>query len=198
MPIIQQPTLQVIDQNHQQFQVQFGIEMSIADPQVPFNIPNLFSAVGSAYTVDLTQVNTPARGNFPAIRCLQFVLQTAQIAAGEVAVGNVYIVNARTSQVLAILAPTPGPGFSSLVMGNLPFFAQSTQSILVYRATSVNCVAFLSATAFTFDSSSFLTSMIPAPTLYQDGSGFIPTVQIANQPISVDITGQPIDVTVVP
>lgn len=198
--LTQQPTLQTIDLQHNQFEIVFGVEMIPGEALLDTTVPNLGGFVGDVYDVDLLKVNTPARGNFPNVRCLQFVLQTTQIAAGEVQVGNIYLVNAQTAQVIALLAPTPGPGFSSLVMGNLPFFCKSNQSIHVMRAPSINCVANISASAFTFDCSSFLTSMIPAPTLYNDG-GSAPNaidVNVTNAALDVVVTGQPISVVVTP
>lgn len=197
MPILQQPTLQVVDLDHNQFEVQFGVQMLSGDNPQVVNIPNLVGFNGDYYDIDFLKVNTPARGNFPAIRCIQFVLETTQIAAGEVQVGNVYFVNPKTAQVIAILAPTPGPGFSSLVMGNVPFFCKSNQSIGLFRAPSVNCIASLSGTAFTYDCSSFLTAMVPAPTLYNDGGGGGGlNVNITNTPLVVEVENTPLDVNV--
>jgi hypothetical protein len=63
----------------------------------------------------------------------------------------------------------------------------------------VNCIAALSASAFTYDCPSFLTPMIPAPTLYNNGTGNGLNVNITNTaPLDVVVTNpNPIDVTVV-
>jgi hypothetical protein len=198
MPITQEPTLFTIDLQHNQFEIVFGLEMVPGEAPLDTSVPNLVGFVGDVYNVDFLKVNTPARGNFPAVRCIQFAMETTQVAAGEVQVGNVYIVNPQTAQVLAVLAATPGPGFSSLVMGNLPFFAKSNQAVHIIRAPSVNCIATLSATAFTFDCSSFLTAMVPAPTLYSNGGG--PgggiNVNVTNGTLAVAVQNTPLDVNV--
>ena len=186
--ITQQPTLHIIDLDHNQFQVTFGLEMIPGEAVQTVSVPNLVGFNGDVYVIDFNKVNTPARGNFPAIRSIQFVLETTQEAAGEVQVGNVYLVNPQTAQVLAILAPTPGPGFSSLVFANVPLFTKSNQAIIVMRAPSVNCIASLSATCYTFDCSSFFTSMIPAPTLYNNGSPAIPELVTIAGPDPLPVT----------
>jgi hypothetical protein len=208
MPISQQPTLNPIDPDKNQYEIVFGVQMVSGDNPQKLNIPNLGGGTFDVYPFDLTSVKTPARGNFGSIRCVQFVLRTIQIAgATDVTVGNVFLVNIQTQQVLAILAPTPGPGFSSLVMGNLSFFAKSNQTIAVCRDVSVNCTALLSVSAFTFDCSNFLTSMIPAPTLYDNGTTAVPqvfvtnaelAVNVQNAALDVQILGQPILVTTTP
>ena len=165
MPITQEPTLQAIDQQHNQFQIQFGVNMVPGEAPQDVTIPNLGTLLGAdVYVVDFLKVNTPARGNFPAVRCIQFTLQTTATAAGA-DVGAVYLINPRTGQTLAILAPPPGAGVDvpSLVTGCLSFYTNSNQSLLLCRAASVNCEARLNATALTFDSSNFLTLMAPAP-----------------------------------
>ena len=212
MPIRQQPTLNVVDLDSNQFEILFGIDMIAGENTQQVNIPNLGGGNFDVYNIDLTSVKSPARGNFNAIRCIQFALRTKQILGSPAPdPGCIYIVNIQTQQVIALLAPAPGAGFSSLVMGNVPFFAKATQQIAVYRDfdESVNCEALLSVSAFTFDCSSFLTTMSPftgagldplpveitgTPAVSISGT---PAVSISGTP-SVTITGQPIDVTVVP
>lgn len=165
MPITQEPTLQIIDTEHNQFQIQFGLSMVPGEAPQDVSLPNLSVLEGAdVYVIDFLKVNTPARGNFPAVRCIQFTLQTTATAAGA-DVGAIYLVNPRTSQTLAILAPAPGAGVDvpSIVQGSVSFFTNSNQSILVYRAASTNCIADLNATALTFDSSNFLTLMPVTP-----------------------------------
>jgi hypothetical protein len=163
MPVTQEPTLTPIDIDHNQFQVQFGLEMQPGESPLDVTVPNLGGLTqADVYRIDFQKVNTPARGNFPAFRCLQFVLETAQQGIGAAGVGTIYIVNPRTSQVLAVLAPNPTIIQPSVVFANVPFFAMSNQSVLIYRAESALCVASLSATAFTFDCPSFFSVMDPA------------------------------------
>lgn len=160
MPVTQEPTLQPIDLDHNQFEVQFGVSMVAGENTLPVSIPNIGQMNADSYTIDFTKVQTPARGNFPAFRCLQFVLETKETGASPGA-GTVYIVNPRTSQVIAILAPLPSAKSSSVVFANVSFFAKSNQSVLLYRAASSNTVANLSATAYTFDCPSFYATMNP-------------------------------------
>lgn len=162
MPVIQEPTLQPVDTDHNQFQVQFSIHMVPGENLIPVSIPGIGGAQADVYTVDFQKVNTPARGNFPAFRCLQFILETEQEGSGAAQVGPIYLVNPRTSQILAILAPNPTLTSPSIVFANVPFFAKSNQNILVYRVESALCVANLSATAFTFDCPAFFSVMDPA------------------------------------
>jgi hypothetical protein len=185
--VTQEPTLHIIDTTHNQFQIVFGVQMIPGEAILDVTVPNLRGMNADVYSIDFLKVNTPARGNFPSIRCIEFVLETTQESAGEVQVGNIYLVNPQSAQVLALLAPTPGPGFSSLVFGCVPFFAKSNQSIQLMRAPSINCIATLSATAYTYDLSSFLTSMIPAPTLYNNGSPAIPLDVLITNTVPLDV-----------
>jgi hypothetical protein len=155
MPVTQEPTLNPIDLDHNQFEVQFGVEMIAGESTIPVSIPNIGQTAADFYTIDFTKVQTPARGNFPAFRCLQFVLETHESGGGAAKVGTVYIVNPRTNQLIAVLAPAPSATSSSVVFACVPFFAKSNQSVLLYREISANSVARLSATAYTFDCSSF-------------------------------------------
>ena len=159
MAVTQEPTLTPVDTGHNQFQVQFGLEMSPGENTLDVSVPNLGGLTqADVFVVDFQKVNTPARGNFPAFRCLQFVLKTEQQGTGASEAGAVYIVNPRTSQVLAILAPPPLLDKPSIVFACVPFFAMSNQSVLIYRAASTLSVANLSATAFTFDAPAFYAS----------------------------------------
>lgn len=159
MAVTQEPTLTPVDTGHNQFQVQFGLEMSPGENTLDVTVPNLGGLTeADVFVIDFQKVNTPARGNFPAFRCLQFVLQTTQQGTGASSAGSVYIVNPRTSQVLAIDPPAPAIDKPSIVFANVPFFAMSNQSVLIYRAKSSLSIANLSATAFTFDAPAFYTS----------------------------------------
>jgi hypothetical protein len=159
MAVTQEPTLTPVDTGHNQFQVQFGLEMSPGENTLDVTVPNLGGLTeADVFVIDFQKVNTPARGNFPAFRCLQFVLQTSQVGSGASSTGSIYIVNPRTSQVIAIDAPAPTVDKPSIVFACVPFFAMSNQSVLIYRAKSGLTVANLSATAFTFDAPAFYTA----------------------------------------
>ena len=213
MPITQQPTLNTIDAGSNQFEINFGLEMVTGEARQPAVIPNLGPIVGvDVYRMDMSNIFSPARGNFPAVRSLAFTLRT--IMAQPVGVpsksGTVFIVNPATNQAVALVEPTPADGFPGIVTGNIPFFFKSTQSLIIYRDVTVvqNCFSFLSVSAFTFDCAAYLTSMTPAPSLFTAGTpaavqveivGPLPLeVAITGQPIDVAITGQPISTTVVP
>ena len=134
--------------------------MTPGENPLDVSIPNLGGlTAASVYTVDFQKVNTPARGNFPAFRCLQIVLQTEQQGTGATSAGAIYLVNPRTSQVLALQAPNPTLTKPSLILANVPFFSTSNQSILVYRAESTLALARLSVTALTFDCPAFFSIM---------------------------------------
>lgn len=161
MPVTQEPTLQPIDLEHNQFEVQFGVSMVAGENTIPVSVPNLGQIQADSYTIDFTKVQTPARGNFPAFRCIEFVLETREVSGPGHTTGTVYLVNPRTSQVVAVLAPNPSATSSSVVFACVPFFAKSNQSVLLYRAASAGTVANLSATAYTFDCDSFFAVMNP-------------------------------------
>jgi hypothetical protein len=161
MPITQEPTLQPIDIQHNQFQVQFGVRMEPGENSLPVTVPNIGQLTADVFTIDFSKVNVPARGNFPDFRSLQFCLQVDQVGTGAASVGAVYIVNPRTSQVIPLLSPMPTLTRPSIIYASIPFFAKSNQSVLLYRAESVLSVASLSATAYTYDTDSYFAIMDP-------------------------------------
>jgi hypothetical protein len=162
MPVTQEPTLQPVDTEHNQFQVQFGLQMSPGENPLDVSVPNLGGlTLADVYTIDFQKVNTPARGNFPAFRCFQVVLETVQQGTGATSAGAIYLVNPRTSQLLVLMAPNPTLNSPSLILASVPFFVKSNQSILVYRAKSSLSVASLSVTALTFDCPAFFSVMSP-------------------------------------
>jgi hypothetical protein len=161
MPVTQVPTLTPIDIDHNQFQVQFGLEMNPGENPLDVSVPNLGQlSKADVFLIDFQKVNTPARGNFPAFRSLQLVLETSNTTAGASEVGTIYIVNPRTSQVISLLAPQPTATQASIIFANVPFFAMSNQSVIVYRAESKLSIARLSATAFTFNCPAFYNAAI--------------------------------------
>jgi hypothetical protein len=136
--------------------------MSPGENPLDVSIPNIGGLTqADVYSVDFQKVNTPARGNFPAFRCFQIVLQTDQQGTGATYAGAVYIVNPRTSQVLALVAPNPTTSGPSLILASVPFFVNSNQSILIYRSKSSLSTANLSVTALTFDCPAFFNVMQP-------------------------------------
>jgi hypothetical protein len=173
MPVSQQPTLNTIAPEDQQFEIVFGVEMTSPENRQGIVIPNLGPFIADRYDVSFLNITSPARSNIPAVRSLQFTLRTvmAQPTGVPPQVGNVYIVNAATNQVIALCPPTPGPGFPSVVMGNVPFFIKSNHALIVYRDASElqNVFCFLSVSAFTYDTSSFLEAMTPGPSLFPVG-----------------------------
>ena len=157
MAVTQEATLQPVDLGHNQFEVQFGVSMTPGDNPLDVSIPNqVVLSQADGYTVDFSKVNTPARGNFPDLRYFLLTLRMDLINAGAAEVGEVYLLNPRTSQVLVLRAPLPAPQQPTFVLASFPFFVKSNQQILIYRARSINCIASLSGTALTFDVGAYL------------------------------------------
>jgi hypothetical protein len=160
MSITLEPTLQAIDLDHNQFQIQFSLDMTPGENPLDVAVPGLgVLKQADVYSVDFAKVNTPARGNFPALRVFQIAIQVEAQAAGATTSGAIYLINLRTAQVLAILPPAPTSNGPSITFFNVPFFVRSNQAVAIYRAASVNCIARLSATALTFDAASFFDTM---------------------------------------
>jgi hypothetical protein len=157
MPVTQEATLQPVDLEHNQFQCQFGVSMTPGENPVDVSIPNQGTlAQADTFTVDFSKVNTPARGNFPAFRYFLLTLRLDLINAGAAEVGEVYILNPRTSQLIVMRPRLPAPNQPTFVVASLPFFVKSNQQVLIYRARSINCVAALSGTAITFDTDAYV------------------------------------------
>lgn len=137
MPITQVPTLSVIDQASNQFLIQFGIFMN--EDQATRQsavVPNLIAGEGVLYSVDLSRLNTPARGNIPAIRSLQVTLDSRQVRTpGPVPnLAPVYIWNPKTNQVVSFIPPptVPTVAYPSIINAVVPFFCAPTQTIEIF------------------------------------------------------------------
>jgi hypothetical protein len=166
MPVTQPPTLNVIDSTANQFLIQFGI--FINEPpvnRVSMTVPNIIVASGLLYSIDLSQISTPARGNIPAIRSLGVCLDSRPIdvPAAAANLAPIYIWNPKTGQVVSFLQlPTvPSVAYPSVINAVVPFFCAATQSIQIFYACGDAPLDFnlgASFSAFTFDVAPYYSS----------------------------------------
>jgi hypothetical protein len=166
MPITQPPTLNVIDQSKGHFAIQFGIFMN----EPPANrqtlqVPNIIDATGTLYTIDLSQVNTPARGSIPWIRALSFCFDSRQVEplAVDPNITPIYIWNSQTNQVVSFIPPpsVPGVAYPSIINGIVPFYCSGSQTIQIFRESGNAALDYWvgsSFTAFTFDQPAYYAS----------------------------------------
>ena len=166
MPVTQSPTLNVIDQTSGQFMVQFGIFMN-EDPtqRQTLVVPNIVDGTGSLYSIDLSKVNTPARGNIPAIRSLAVCFDSREVGTpGPVLnLTPIYIWNPKTNQVVSFFpAPSvPTVAYPSIINAVVPFYCASDQTIQIFRQSGNAPLDYwvgAAFSAFTFDISSYYSS----------------------------------------
>jgi hypothetical protein len=182
MPITQQPTLNNIEPDSGQFEIVFGVQITSPENRQSVTIPNLGPMLADVFTLDMLNIVSPARGNVPSVRSMQFAIRSwmPQTAGAPPQSTAIYFVNTQTNQVIAITEPTPGPQFDGLVMGCVPFFCKSNQSIAIYRAANgiQNCFSFLSVSLFTFDCSAYLAAMTPTPSMFSVTTPFVLPVRL--------------------
>lgn len=163
MPITQPPTLNIIDRGANQFIIAFGVQADDNDPSMTLTVPNLFAGEGNLYTIDFASINTPGRGNIPAIRSLGFSIANAIAGPAPNVSAPIYVWNPETNQVLAI-CPQAGLGNNpASVMGMVPFYCKPTQKIQIFRDYlppfgPSNSLTVMSFIALTFDAPAYLTS----------------------------------------
>jgi hypothetical protein len=166
MPITQTPTANIIDKNARHFMISFGVTIVDGENSQEITVPNQTANVGSVYNIDLSGVNTPARGNLPGIRSLGFSMNAFPAAGPASFTNTIYVWNPRTKQLYSFLPPLTQAtvaAYSGQINGVVPFFCETTQSIFITRAdggaTQVSCSFF----AFTFDVSPFYSINDPSP-----------------------------------
>lgn len=175
MPITQPPSLSVIDLEHRNFLISFGVTAIDFENQQTVVVPNLGSQVGSLYGIDLVSVNTPARGNIPAIRAMGFSLSSIFIGGGPVtdeAQAPLYIWNPQSGQVYSFNVPvsvTAAAGFiiPGVANGMVPFYCSPTQTIYVMRASGVSAPSSFeircAIVLLTYDAPAFYTVSAATP-----------------------------------
>jgi len=168
MPIIQAPTLYLVNATGNQYAVRFSLQSFSGDGnQENVSLPAIEPINGSVYDVSFASVLTPGRGNVPDIRCLLFSIKAQVYGGGSGALANIYFFNPQTSQIV-VLVPPPMPTSSggsvfagSIIQGCVPFYMSATQSlrVLLDNATNTGPVYSFNISALTFDSPSFLAGL---------------------------------------
>lgn len=169
MPIIQKPTLYLVNAVNNQYSVRSVIQSFTGDQnQKNISLPGVEPFSGSVYNLDFSGILTPARGNVPDIRCLLFSIQCQLLSSPPPALlSNIYLFNPQTGQLIML---TPAPMTSSGVVvfpdsgtinGCVPFFMSAVQSLVVILENQNNpgMTYTFNISALTFDSSSFLTAV---------------------------------------
>lgn len=166
MPITQPPTLNIINSDAHQFMITFGVQVQDGENSQQIAVPNQTSNLGSVYIIDLSRINTPARGNVPAIRALGFSMNLTPAAGPASFTNTIYLWNQRTKQLYSFLPPLTQATVASYqgnINGVIPFFAEPNENIIITRpdggATFVGC----SFAAYTFDVDSFYAINQPSP-----------------------------------
>jgi hypothetical protein len=168
MPIIQPPTLYLINNAANQYAVRFSLMAFTGDAmQEDVSLPAIDPINGSVYDVSFASVLTPGRGNIPDIRCLLFSIKAQEFGGGTGPLSNIYFFNPQTSQIV-ILVPPPMPTSSggsvvagSIIQGCVPFYMSAVQTlrVLLDNASNTGPVYSFNVSALTFDSTSFLSGL---------------------------------------
>jgi len=166
VPITQPPTLNIINSDAHQFMITFGVGIQDGENSQQLPIPNQTASLGSVYTIDLSRINTPARGNIPAIRCLGFSMNITPAAGPASFTNTVYLWNQRTKQLYSFLPPLTQAtvaAYQGNINGVIPFFCEPNENIIITRADGGATFCDCSFAAFTFDVDSFYAINNPIP-----------------------------------
>jgi hypothetical protein len=206
--ITQEPTLNTIDATSGQYLIQFALTATNGDATAPIVLPGgLGSFSGSSFPVNFQGIRSPTTGNLPNIRTLMLSLTAQQITADPIVPSNIFLVNGETGQTIALYPPALPFGSRGVILGAVPFFMRSTQTLFVYFSNgaagfSDNIGYTLSVSALSFEVPAYMQTMgyeafnppsgttqgvLPVEIVPGGGTGIV-DVNVVNQPIDVTLT----------
>jgi hypothetical protein len=134
MGLAQPITLRVLDRTNGLFMVQFTVHLEDTLDIDTTYIPILGNFTGPMVRIELLNIQSPERDNIPPMKMMQFsVAQRGTSTPTPTFFDELYIFNPDTQQVV-VVEPTPPLGrMPSTVNACIPFFINSTGTIIIAR-----------------------------------------------------------------